>query len=180
MLFSDSKKYVFIVYDEQCARLEYDWIDHTEVIDEVSRDVEHRVNPHKGRTAGIAALGALFGWFVYADQSRRETKVYETHIYTLRVHLVNAPAPYSDLLFLDDAYAMLHVKAKIDQLTKAPYKKAASSTAGRETMQNCVLEDVMEAVNKNQIIMAVKIYMDYKHCGLMEAKDFVDKLCTIK
>lgn len=180
VLFSDSKKYVFVVYDEQCARWEYDWIDHTEVIDKVSQDVEHRVNPHKGRTFGIAALGALFGWFVYADQSKRETKVYETHAYTLRVHFANAPAPYSDILFLDDADVMLQVKAKIDQLAKVSCGKATRGTTGRGTVQNSVLEDVMDAVNKNQIIMAVKIYMDYKHCGLKEAKDFVDKLRTIK
>lgn len=51
---------------------------------------------------------------------------------------------------------------------------AQSDDNALDNIQDEVPQEIQDAINNGQLIVATKLYMEYKHCGMKEAKDYVD------
>ncbi len=54
--------------------------------------------------------------------------------------------------------------------------KEVKHSQTKAVVEDVVPQEVREALNNNDKILAVKLYMDYSGCGLSEAKDYIDSI----
>ena len=55
-----------------------------------------------------------------------------------------------------------------------PLTQASESSAILDNINDNIPQNIQDAINSGKYILATKLYMDYKHCGMKEAKNYID------